>query len=104
MADTMVTPGSRTPSVRTEGSETDPRVEQAAARGSGRQPLRRKLAAGGRMVRSTPSPMRRSVPHDGTFRGAHGQSLLKERAHEAVRMKDEQLRVLMQVPGDSQVR
>ena len=46
------------------------------------------------MVRSTPSPMRRSVPHDGTFRGAHGQSLLKERAHEAVRMKDEQLRVL----------
>ena len=48
------------------------------------------------MVRATPSPLRRSVAHDGTFRGAGGQKLLKERAREAVRMKDAQLGVLQQ--------
>ena len=58
--------------------------------------LRRKMAPGGKMIRATPSPMRRSSPHGGTMAGSPGVSLLKERAHEAVRMKDEQLKVLQQ--------
>ena len=58
--------------------------------------MTRKMASGGRMVRATPSPMRRSTPHGGTMAGSPGISLLKERAHEAVRMKDEQLKVLQQ--------
>jgi hypothetical protein len=56
--------------------------------------MRRKVASGGKMVRATPSPMRRSRAHDGRIEGSPGISMLKERAHEAVRMKDEQLKVL----------
>ena len=92
----MRTPGPRTPSFNSSSSSSntiDPRVEQQH-RQIPSTALRRKLAPGGRMVRATPSPMRRSVPHDGTFKGASGSNLLKERAHEAVRMKDEQLKVL----------
>lgn len=93
----MQTPGPRTPSILHAGSSNldryDPRVEQQQKRIPSTA-LRRKLAPGGRMVRATPSPMRRSVPHDGTFKGSSGSTLLKERAHEAVRMKDEQLKVL----------
>ena len=58
--------------------------------------MRRKLASSGKMIRATPSPLRRSHPHSGTMAGSPGISLLKERAHEAVRMKDEQLKVLQQ--------
>ncbi len=72
---------------------------RAATPSSGRggaDGMRRKLAGGGKTVRATPSPLRRRTPHDGTMRGESGRGILKERAHEAVRMKDEQLKVLQQ--------
>ena len=72
------------------------RNDRTPRHGKENSSMRRKLGSGGKMVRSTPSPMRRSIPHSGTKTGASGLNLLKERAHEAVRMKDEQLKILQQ--------